>query len=104
MTPALIARVLRAAADECDRITEEASAELADWIDQSKSALGPRRHCCAVKRRVALGDGSAAIVGRRHLLSQAAFNEELARPAEKKPSELSYGDKLRAKLRLAGAD
>jgi len=102
VSPALLARVLLAAAAECQAIAAEESAKCSDWIEQSKSALGPRRHCRAVKRRVALGDGSAAIVGRRHLLSQAAYSDELMRPAGAKQKKTSIADELRAELRLVG--
>jgi len=48
-------------------------------IDQASSPLGRRRHCTAVKRRLASGAGGAARVGRRHLLSPDALAEELGR-------------------------
>jgi hypothetical protein len=101
VSPANLARVLRAAADECDAIAAEASAERAEWIDQRHSPLGPRRHCKAVQRRVADGSRDAAIVGRRQLLSQSALTEELSRKPSKSPRE-SVGDQLRAELRLVG--
>ncbi|HEY2408833.1 MAG TPA: hypothetical protein VGI10_22665 [Polyangiaceae bacterium] len=101
MSPADLARVLRAAAYECDAISAEASAERGTWIDQRRSQLGPRRHCAAVKRRMADGKTDAAIVGRRHLLSQTAHAEELATPTTRE-RKLSVGDELRAELRLVG--
>lgn len=48
-------------------------------IPQTGSELGARRHREAVKRRVASGEGGAAIVGRRFLLSPEALREELGR-------------------------
>jgi len=50
-----------------------------DWVDQKTSPLGPKRHCAAVRRRVAAGSSDAAIVGRRYLLAPAAITDELAR-------------------------
>jgi hypothetical protein len=98
-----VARVLRVAADACDEIAAEVGAERAEWIDQHRSPLGPRRHCRAVAARVADGSPNAAIIGRRQLLSQEALSEELARGAKphstKKPS---VADELRAELRLVG--
>lgn len=47
------------------------------WVDQHRSALGPRRHAAAVRRRVGAGEAGAAIVGRRLLLTPAALAEEL---------------------------
>jgi hypothetical protein len=99
------ARVLRAAAEECDAIASEASAVRADWIDQRASALGPRRHCRAVQRRIAEGTDDAAVIGRNHLLSAAAHTEELRRGATRSKSTAmghSVADELRAELRLLG--
>lgn len=51
------------------------------WIPQDKSELGTRRHCRAVRRRMAEGRVDAAIVrrdGRRvYLMSQDALREEM---------------------------
>jgi len=49
-----------------------------DWFDQHRSPEGNRRHCAIVRRRIAEGRPGAAIVGRRHLLSREALEEELA--------------------------
>ena len=73
-----LARVLRAAADEAEAIDREQRAERRDWVDQSASPLGRRRHVAAVKRRLDRGLEGAAMVGRRALLSSAALDEELA--------------------------
>ena len=103
MNPCEFARVLRAAAAECDAIAAEASAERTDWIDQRQSPLGPRRHCRAVAARIASGSPGAVVVGRRQLLSQAALAEDLARGASKKqPAKASIADELRSELRLVG--
>lgn len=48
-------------------------------VDQHGSDLGPRRHCAAVRRRIAKREPGATIQGRRHLLSLEAYEEELAR-------------------------
>ncbi|HOU24900.1 MAG TPA: hypothetical protein PLN42_11755 [Anaerolineae bacterium] len=48
-------------------------------VDQQRSPLGKNRHCAAVRRRIAAGEPGAAIVGRRHLLSRDALDEELLR-------------------------
>lgn len=48
-----------------------------EMVDQRDSPLGRRRHCAIVRKRRADGDPSAAIVGRKHLLTRAALTEEL---------------------------
>jgi len=50
-----------------------------EWIDQRESQLGKRRHINAVRRRMAANDPEARIVGRRHLLTSAAHEDELER-------------------------
>jgi hypothetical protein len=50
-----------------------------DMVSQVTSPLGRRRHCAAVQRRVAAGIPGAAIVGRKHLLSREALNDELSK-------------------------
>ena len=49
------------------------------WRDQRQSPLGPRRHCCAVRRRLAHNEPGARIVGDRYLLSGEAIEYELER-------------------------
>jgi uncharacterized protein (DUF1684 family) len=71
-----------------ERVEEAEAAGHREWIDQSASPLGARRHINAVQRRIAAGDPSdAARVGRRWLLSRDAVAAELAtiskRPARK---------------------
>lgn len=59
-----------------------------DMVDQSKSALGPRRHIEAVKRRMAAGDlanAQRSPNGRKYLLSPGAYREELQRRSLAKP-------------------
>jgi hypothetical protein len=48
-------------------------------ISQAGSPLGSRRHCNAVRRRLASGAHGAAKVGRRYLLTPDALAEELSR-------------------------
>jgi hypothetical protein len=105
VSPSALSRVLRAAADACDQIAAEASAERHEWVDQRASLLGPRRHCRAVQARIAAGSGDAAIVGRRQLLSHAAHAAELSRRASRETptKKLSVAEELRAELRLVGA-
>jgi len=98
-----LARGVRAFADALAAIDAEDCAERAEWVDQHQSVLGNRRHCRAAKARIAAGLDGAAVVGRRHLLSQSALAEELARKPEKKPKELSVAEQLRSELRLVGS-
>lgn len=49
-----------------------------DFVDQTESELGRRKHCEVVKRLVEAGDKRAAIRGRRHLLTHSAMVEKLA--------------------------
>jgi hypothetical protein len=100
----MLAEVLEAAARRARELDAEASAELREWTDQTRSPLGRRRHCALVRRRVGAGDAGAAILGRRFLLAPNALDEELAvlttRP--KAPKIESTGDRLRARLGLVG--
>ena len=59
-----------------------------DLVSQAASPLGKRRHCAAVRLRVARGDGSACIVGRLHYLTPQALHEELAACAAPKRQSL----------------
>lgn len=49
----------------------------ADWVPQVGSPLGSRRHCAAVRRRVARGCVDAVIDGKRFLMSREALKEEM---------------------------
>lgn len=111
----LQARIARARGESEAVLYEEAAAkaraERRDHVDQRSSPLGSRRHCAAVKRRVAAGDEGAAIVGRKHLLSREALAAELAalskRPALAKPEAAgahagATPDGLRVRLGLVG--
>lgn len=61
-----------------DRVVRKLmTAQTDDHIDQVRSPLGRRKHCSAVRARIARGAPGAAIVGRRHLLTRAALDEEL---------------------------
>lgn len=75
----------RVAALVVERLTNGAPGMVA----QDASPLGRRRHCAAVKRRLASGKPGAAIVGRRHLLSPEALADELARVSGQRPPAVS---------------
>jgi hypothetical protein len=49
-----------------------------DLVSQASSPLGKRRHCAAVRARLARGDSSACVVGRTHYLTPQALRDELA--------------------------
>jgi hypothetical protein len=70
----------RVAAQVVERLRGPAPA---DMVPQEASPLGRRRHCAAVRRRLAAGSGGAAVVGRRHLLSAEAIREELERASKR---------------------
>jgi hypothetical protein len=99
--PAQLARVLRAAAEEAERIEAEERADRRDWLAQANSPLGPRRHVGRVRARLAAGLDGAALVGRRALLSPAALAEELAAPTKKATTPELEGTKERLERRLA---
>jgi hypothetical protein len=72
-------------------------------VNQSGSPLGSRRHCNAVKRRLAVGAAGAAHVGRKYLLTQEALAEELSRitsTTAHRPASDDPGAKLRRDLGL----
>lgn len=62
----------------------------ADLVPQGASPLGKRRHCAAVRSRVAKGDTGGSIVGRLHYLTPEALREELAacRPPKRRAPAL----------------
>lgn len=93
----LLARVLRAATDECDAIARESAEDRREWVCQSESPLGPRRHIAAVRRRLRAGTEGAGQAGRKYLLSPEALAEELGRPVEPKSDET---DSLRRELSM----
>lgn len=49
------------------------------YVNQEQSPLGRRKHCKAVRRRLAAGEDGAARIDRVHLLSRDALKEELRR-------------------------
>lgn len=74
--------ILEAIQVQLDRIEArlaKCAAPSAEMVDQRQSPLGRRRHCAAVRRLAAEGDGRVAIVGKKHLMTSAALAEELAR-------------------------
>ena len=70
------ARGLEQTFDRLLEAAEKPENDTEEWIDQDKSGLGPRRHCAVVRLRMKEGKPGAARVGRRYLLSPAAFAEE----------------------------
>ena len=89
---AKIARVLKIAASECERIDAEENLERAAWIDQRTTSAGPRTHIAMTRRRVKAGLPGAAIVGRRFLLSPEALQEELALLSTRAPARCASSD------------
>ena len=89
-----------------DELTNRIAARVAErlrtpepgMLDQAGSPLGNRRHCSAVKRRLNGGEGGAAIVGRRHLLTPEALNDELERLSGRKGKALKPPINVRAEL------
>lgn len=77
-------------------------------VDQHGSPLGNRRHISAVRRRLASGEGGAAKVGRRYLLSTEALSNELTAKSKSKPKTAKPGtamsEKLERELRLVGGE
>lgn len=80
------------------RVVERLGGDGSNWVDQSASPLGPRRHRKAVCERLASGRPGASRVGRKHLLSREALEEELATKGRKK-STPKQGDELEDRLR-----
>jgi hypothetical protein len=102
--------------DLAEEIESERQSSTEDWIDQTQTKLGPRRHCKIVQHRVVNDLPGAQILGRRHLLSPAAHAEErakigkvrLARCATKQPERCgtetgSAYDRAMARATKAGA-
>jgi hypothetical protein len=106
-SPAVVA-ALRALSEGFERLIAALESEkpLAEMIAQDASPLGRRRHCAAVKRRIASGAPGAALVGRRHLLNADALEEELTRvsgqrrpPAAASPAPEDVRDELARAIR-----
>ena len=76
------------------------------FVDQARSLLGPRRHCAAVRRRIARGESGALVVDRQHYLTLRAYEEEIARrgtkgsPVDLTPKPHGIAQKLENELRL----
>ena len=96
-------RLRRAELRELEAILEDRRVDHVDWIDQTQSTLGPRRHCKAVKARIAARLPGAALVGRRHLLSPAALAETLSSTRSKPnaPAEAEQPASVAAELEAA---
>jgi hypothetical protein len=100
-----LAEILEAAARRARELDAEARAGRRDWIDQSTTALGRRRHCRIVRDRIARGVDGASIVGRRYLLSPDAHDEEIEALAErsaKVPKPESTSERIERRLSLVG--
>lgn len=98
-----LAAILRAAADEADRLARHDESEHAAWIDQSSSPLGPRRHCAAVRARITGGLPGAVILGRRFLLSPEAVQVAFVAHRVPEPRPTPSGEEqLREALRIVG--
>jgi hypothetical protein len=84
------------------RVAERLRTAEPGMVAQGASPLGTRRHCAAVRRRLARGEPGAAIVGRQHLLSTEALGEELGRVSaiRAEPKGESVADQLRRELGL----
>lgn len=112
MTDSEIAAALRILVDVvADAVERRLSDGCGQWVDQQSSPLGARRHCAAVRRRVADGSGGAAVIGRRHLLTPDALAMELAAPSKNAQRRATtkrdnapddFEASLRRKLRLVG--
>jgi len=79
MTPDLTPLLEAFAELVAEKVVKRLRANEPDMVSQETSPLGRRRHCQATQRRVAAGLPGAAVVGRRHFLTQEALKEELAR-------------------------
>lgn len=67
------------------------------WIPQTRSPLGNRRHIAAVRRRVAAGEPGATLVGRKYLLTREALDHELGRVVDsRRPTVAPAVDELAA--------
>lgn len=92
----------RVAAQVVERLRGPAAT---DMVAQETSPLGRRRHCAAVQRRIAAGEGGASIVGRRQLLSVEALRQELERASKRSraveaPAPEGVRERLERELRI----
>lgn len=84
-----------------ERIADRVVARLRhphDLVDQRTSPLGSRRHCDAVRRRIADGDSGATCVGRNYYLTRDALAAELQRTGRavtRSPAASADADALR---------
>jgi hypothetical protein len=72
----------------------------AQWVAQAESPLGRRRHIGAVRRRVAVADPGARIMGRRYLLRPEAVDEELLLLGRRSVAKAEPRDELAEELGL----
>lgn len=85
------------------RVAERLRTVEPGMVDQGASPLGRRRHCAAVRRRLARGEAGAAVVGRRHLLSADALGEELARTSHRADNRRGVIAEIERELAPAGS-
>jgi hypothetical protein len=98
---ALLDPLLDALADKI--VSKLTAGALPGFVDQVQSPLGRRRHVAACRARIARGEPGAAIVGRRHLMSQEALAAELRSAGSRRSKDVaprSVADELRAQLGL----
>ncbi len=81
------------------RVVEKLGGADSQWVDQSSSQLGSRRHRAAVNRRIAEGLPGATKVGRKHLLTREALAEELATVSKKRRATTETDVQLEARIR-----
>ena len=74
------------------RVVDRLASTSRGMVSQHGSPLGARRHRAAVARRLERGEGGAARVGRRFLLSHDALTEELARVSTPEPPAVRARD------------
>jgi hypothetical protein len=102
-----MARILKAAFDECNRIADEERADRVSWIDQQRSQLGGRRHSRLCRERLDAGLPGAARVGRRFLLAPEVHAEELAKLSRSGPAKVEqpqgHAAELEQRLKLVAS-
>lgn len=92
----------RVAAKVVERLRGGADSE---WVDQTTSPLGARRHCAIARRRLQRGESGASKLGRRWLLTREALAAELEHgnaspPSQQPPASSGVRAGLERKLAL----
>lgn len=73
--------LVEAIATRVVELLRDQSSRTPSLVSQASSPLGNRRHCLAVRRRIAQDLPGASVVGREYLLTPQALEDELARLA-----------------------